>query len=522
MPRKFFVKSFLPVVGLVLLVGLVCTLVFSGLNAVRLQAWKEQVSAPFLQWMASVPSPESHYHWLDSLYDFHSGTPDTLGLSQVTRERLAYGHVVARDTSFGTELMVAKGEEVLVIEFSNLYRELAEAIALTTLFHLDLGQSAPEREQSMARLSDALEVELTTLNRSGQLPPDDVLERVVDRGLAFYQGQGRGYVMLRLSDGSLIRLAMPAPFNPWGWPVLLLLGLFITGVLALGLLLLVRAFDHNLRSVESVSTRIARGEMDARIETSDPGIVSALAEAFNGMADHIQRLVGVQREMIHAVSHELRTPVARIRFGVQMVEDSEDPSALQKQLEGIDGDIQELDELIDEILTYARLEEGGPVFALQERSITELVRQVLHEQQIIHSNVAINVEVPENSERYALSDVEPRYMHRALQNLVGNAARYASSEVLITCHCDEQTCRVDVEDDGTGIPEKDWERVFTAFSRLDNSRTRTSGGYGLGLSIVRRILFWHAGQAFISEGKRLGGARFSLVWPRRQPDSDEV
>ncbi|MBS3803128.1 MAG: HAMP domain-containing protein [Oleiphilaceae bacterium] len=524
MPRKLFVKLFPPLVGLVLVIALVSALVFSGLNRVRLQVWQEQVSGPFLHWLASVPNPQAHYHWLDSLYDFQSAPPDALALSPVTRERLAYGHVVAQETSVGTELMVVAGDQVLVIEFSNHYRDLSESIALTTLFHLNASQSIAEREQFMARLSEALRVPITTLSNSGQLPPDDVLERVADRGLAFYQppGEGRGQVLLRLSDGSLIHLGMPSPFDPWAWPVLLLLGAFIAGVLAIGLLLLVRALDHNLRAVESVSTRIARGEMDARVDTSDRRTVPDLARAFNVMADHIQRLVDVQREMIHAVSHELRTPVARIRFGVQMVEDSEDPATLHKQLEGIDGDIQELDELIDEILTYARLEQGGPVFALQECSMADLVHQVKAEQQVVHANVEIDVEIPESSQHDSASDVEPRYMHRALQNLVGNAARHASKKVLVTCCCDEETCRLDVEDDGPGIPEKDWEKVFVAFSRLDDSRTRTSGGYGLGLSIVRRILFWHGGQAFISQSETLGGARFSLVWPRKQPNGNVV
>jgi len=73
-----------------------------------------------------------------------------------------------------------------------------------------------------------------------------------------------------------------------------------------------------------------------------------------------------------------------------------------------------------------------------------------------------------------------------------------------------------VQDDGAGIPEEDWDKVFTAFARLDDSRTRKSGGYGLGLSIVRRILYWHGGQAFVGRSEELGGACFTLVWPRHQ------
>ena len=70
-----------------------------------------------------------------------------------------------------------------------------------------------------------------------------------------------------------------------------------------------------------------------------------------------------------------------------------------------------------------------------------------------------------------------------------------------------------MEDDGPGVPEKDWDRIFSPFTRLDDSRTRASGGYGLGLSIVQRIIFWHSGQAMVSRS-RWGGAQMSLVWPK--------
>ncbi|MNQ62086.1 Sensor protein RstB [compost metagenome] len=79
-----------------------------------------------------------------------------------------------------------------------------------------------------------------------------------------------------------------------------------------------------------------------------------------------------------------------------------------------------------------------------------------------------------------------------------------------------QRCRLDVEDDGPGVPPSEWDKLFTPFMRLDDSRTRASGGHGLGLSIVRRIIYWHEGRASISKSEALGGACFSLAWPRVQ------
>jgi two-component system sensor histidine kinase RstB len=100
--------------------------------------------------------------------------------------------------------------------------------------------------------------------------------------------------------------------------------------------------------------------------------------------------------------------------------------------------------------------------------------------------------------------------------------RHAESRVRLSYSIDLERCRVDVEDDGPGVPEEAWEHIFTPFLRLDDSRTRASGGHGLGLSIVRRIIYWHAGRAHVGRSTSLGGAQFSLVWPRRQEKGETV
>lgn len=519
MPLKYFLKLYARLAGLTALVLLLCVGLFSSVNSVRFQFWSDHFPEPLLRWLAADPAPADRYHWLAPYYDLRVSDPRQLSLSPVVMERLGYGQVVTLDSSIGYRSLVATADgQVLELRFEEPYREIAEATAL--LFRWYLGKTATEsRQQVASRFSRALGVKVRGVDEATLLPPEEVLERVYQRSVVFFRDEGTdlGYVLVQASDGELFRIDMPAPFDPWAWPVVLLLAVVLGGVLAVALFLGLREVDSNLRSVESVAVRIGRGEMGARVDAGTGTLVSRLAASFNGMAEHIQRLVQVQREMIHAVSHELRTPVARIRFGVQMIEDCQDPTSLARQLEGIDGDIQELDELIDEILTYARLEQGGPVFSLQEASITDLVRQVVSEQQIIRPALTIEHEIEEGSEAWAMADVEPRYIHRAIQNLVGNAGRYASSRVLVRCSLDEDNCRIDVEDDGSGIPEEDWEKVFTAFARLDDSRTRTSGGYGLGLSIVRRILYWHGGQAFVGRSDALGGARFSLVWPRKKP-----
>lgn len=517
MSLKLFLKIYARLVALAAAVVVICFLLFSVMNPVREQIWHEATAEPLMQWLAAIPEPATQYHWMPSMFGLQAGPPDRFELSPVRAERLSYGQVVGQKVDAGYLFYVLAGDGSIVrVGLKQPYTELASATALIARWHLD--SAAAEQRAAMApQLEESLKVTITAVQDPAQLPDHSVLDGLNRRALVPFQGEGNGLkVLFRLSSGDLWLMEMPPRFNPWGWPVVLLLTVVLGGVLALALFFGLRFVDGQMRKVESVAMRMTRGELSARVEAGEGTMVSRLAASFNSMAEQIQRLVEVQREMIHAVSHELRTPVARIRFGVQMIESAKSPETLNRQLDGIDGDIQELDALIDEILTYARLEQGGPVFTLQEASVPEIVRQVVDEQKVIHAGIDIRCQIDEASEPFAMADVEPRYIHRAVQNLVGNAARHAASRVTVTCQLDENNCRIDVEDDGAGIPQEHWEKVFSAFARLDDSRTRTSGGYGLGLSIVRRILYWHGGQAFVGRSDELGGARFSLVWPRVQ------
>ena len=321
MPLKFFLKLYARLAGLTALVILLCVVLFVGINSVRLQFWHERFSEPLMRWLAHTPSPEQQYHWLSPQYDFNVANAGELSLSPVIQERLGYGQVVADESSLGYRFLVTGFHgEVIQLRLSQPYQDIAVVSAQILRSHLDAA-SSEGREQAIEQLTRGLNVDILRVQDLAALPDDEVLERVHSRGSAFYLDNGEGRVLVQLSDGELVQVVLPAPFNPWAWPVILLLLLVSGSILALSLILVLRGLDSNLRTVESVAVRIARGEMSARVEAGEGTIVSRLAAAFNGMAEHIQRLVNVQREMIHAVSHELRTPVARIRFGVQMIED---------------------------------------------------------------------------------------------------------------------------------------------------------------------------------------------------------
>ena len=296
---------------------------------------------------------------------------------------------------------------------------------------------------------------------------------------------------------------------------MIFIGFLALSFLGLAAYLLVHPLEWRLRRLEQMVKRIKKGDLDTRVEVIGKDAISQLSVAFNQMAEHVQILLDSQKELTSAVSHELRTPVARLRFGLEMIEDAKSDEERLRFMEGMDIDIEQLDELIDEILTYARLEQGTPVLHFKKLNVNDILTQICREMAETAGKAGIEIECETQAAEPVLVEAEGRYLHRVVQNLAGNAIRYAGSRVRMKFEVQQDVCKVTVEDDGPGVPENEWAHVFTPFARLDDSRNRVSGGYGLGLSIVQRIAFWHGGQVTIGRSS-LGGARFEMVWPKSQ------
>ncbi|WP_235040273.1 ATP-binding protein [Vreelandella profundi] len=359
--------------------------------------------------------------------------------------------------------------------------------------------------QLLATVPDRLTAEQQTLLVSGGVVTQLVSDKLSITLLYQLPGESAWLQAGPISRGDTLPLNLHLP---------LLVGLMI--VLSLIIYLIMRSIEERMARLELAATRIASGRLETRVKVESGDFLGRLGMAFNGMANQVQSLLRGQQEMIRAVSHELRTPVARIRFAVQMVEDMTDQPAIRRQLQGIDADIAELDELVDEILTYARL--GGETIngAELETGLVDcraMAERVIDTLSPLHEGLTLALTQGDEVELLA----EPRYLQRALQNLVGNACRHAKARVVIRLWDEPRLVRIDVEDDGLGIPPEARADIFKPFARLDDSRARSSGGYGLGLSIVQKIMASHGGSVTVDTSPHLGGARFTLLIPRRDP-----
>lgn len=497
----------------------------SFIEQIRREDYREQLAALpmslMTQQLASAPAEQREpllYYLANKLELQLSLVPiSDASLGYFERARLEKGNVLVSENPWllqqrlpdGTWLLQARLDEWSEHQWYGSVSLLGDWLAEQTPAQRENLLSELRPGSWPLQLLTELPAELTA-EQQAQLASGNVLTKLVSDTLSItllYQlpGESEWLQAGPISRGDTLPLNLHLP---------LLVGLMI--VLSLVIYLIMRSIEARMARLELAATRIASGRLETRVKVENGDFLGRLGMAFNGMANQVQSLLRGQQEMIRAVSHELRTPVARIRFAVQMVEDMTDQPAIRRQLQGIDADITELDELVDEILTYARL--GGETVngAELEMALVEcraMAERVIDTLSPLNKELTITLAPGPEIELMA----EPRYLQRALQNLVGNACRHAKSSVVIQLWDEPNLVRIDVEDDGPGIPPEARADIFKPFARLDDSRARSSGGYGLGLSIVQKIMAGHKGSVTIDTSPTLGGARFTLLVPRRDP-----
>jgi len=234
------------------------------------------------------------------------------------------------------------------------------------------------------------------------------------------------------------------------------------------------------------------------------------------MAERIQLLIASQKEMSSAISHELRTPIARLRFALEMFTDTDQPAERERLSKLMEADLVELDNLIDSSLTYARFEQKKPDLHLTPVELKPWVEEQVAAMRILGRGLDLHVQLDALPPAFSV-ELDRKQMPYALGNLLRNAVKYTKTQIVVSAELvgeQQQLIALHVDDDGIGVPAEDREQVFTAFTRLDRSRDRATGGYGLGLAIARLVLEQHGGSASVGASP-LGGARFTLTWPVR-------
>ena len=328
----------------------------------------------------------------------------------------------------------------------------------------------------------------------------------------FNDFDGTAWFLKRVSDSDKVMIFGPILNEASTKANTFIYVVFLTG-LALIVFVWVWPLSRALGQLAKTTVAFGQGDFSVRANIDVPAPINELAGRFNAMADRIERLLKSHKDLSHAVSHELRTPIARIRFAMEMVREIDDEATQHKYMDTMDNNIEELDGLVDELLSYARFDREEPQLSFSQANIVQLLQQVLDNFILTETELSFNL-AHDSSE--LACDCDQEAITRIVDNLVRNAVRYADKCIQVTVHQQDNNIVIAVEDDGPGVPEEYWQSLFEPFVRLDKSRDRKSGGIGLGLAIVKRFIGLHHGEVAISKSEQLGGASFTLTFPANQ------
>ncbi|RKH97684.1 HAMP domain-containing sensor histidine kinase [Corallococcus sp. AB038B] len=259
-----------------------------------------------------------------------------------------------------------------------------------------------------------------------------------------------------------------------------------------------RTLAGPLEKLASAARAFGAGRLDVRAGLRRKDELGLVSEAFDEMAGRITQLLRSQKELLANVSHELRTPLSRIRVALDLAAEG-DAQTARELLPDITEDLSELERLVSDVLTTSRLElvtegaSGVPPLRLERVDANALLDKAAARFHTARPKHRLEVQV--DGTLPAL-EADPVLLRRVLDNLLDNAGKYSEPGTTVKLHARAagDGLQVDIQDQGIGIEAQDLSRVGTPFFRTDRSRARTTGGVGLGLALVRRILDAHHGR----------------------------
>ncbi len=274
--------------------------------------------------------------------------------------------------------------------------------------------------------------------------------------------------------------------------------------------------------LKDAAEKLAKGELKTRVSINGRDEVAALANTFNQMAEQLEMVDAKQRELerlradlIAWVGHDLQTPLASMRAILEALEDGvvDDPQTVKRYLGTAQRDVRSLSVLIDDLFQMAQLDTGGIPLDRAESSLSDLISDTLESfsELALRRGMKLEGSVDPNVDPVMM---DTQRIGRVLNNLIGNALRHTPAEGLVNVHARRTASGVEVSvsDTGEGIRTEDLPHVFESFYRGEKSRSRSTGGAGLGLAISRGIVQAHGGEIKV-QSEAGHGSRFTFTLP---------
>jgi signal transduction histidine kinase len=255
-----------------------------------------------------------------------------------------------------------------------------------------------------------------------------------------------------------------------------------------------------LQHIATAARAFGAGDLTARSRLSRRDELGELSRTFDEMAERITQLMRGQRELLASVSHELRTPLSRIRVALDLAAEG-DPQSAHQSLSDITEDLAELEDLVDDVLAMARLEgqvvgtKGMPRLRTEQVDARQVAGKAAARFTGTHAGRAVDVQIGGPDGPPIVIEADPSLLRRVIENLLDNAHKYSDAAVSIRLAVSvaDDSAVFTVSDRGQGIAPGDLPDVFEPFFRADRSRTRGTGGVGLGLALSKRIVEAHGG-----------------------------
>lgn len=283
--------------------------------------------------------------------------------------------------------------------------------------------------------------------------------------------------------------------------------LFYGGVVVI-LLVWVSPLIRQLVNLSKATQAFGMGELQQRIPVSKTSYIGAIESEFNRMADRIQQLIDDNKLLSRAVSHDLKTPIARLRFGIAALEETQSEQLRVKYFQRLNRDLDTMEELVMTLLSYARLDEANIQPDWQPIELNTWLLEKYQGQ--VYSGFSVELitcPIPLNIK------TDPKYLSMQVNNLLSNALRFGRANIRLMLALEDGIALLHVDDDGPGIDEQESAQVIKPFVRGQHSRGNS--GHGMGLAIVDRIGCWMGSKLCIGRSPDLGGARMSLRFTLR-------
>ncbi len=283
--------------------------------------------------------------------------------------------------------------------------------------------------------------------------------------------------------------------------------------------LLVRRLVRPLERMMVLAESIAHGDYDGRVDAGGPDEIARLGGALNRMAEGLQQIEGLRRDLVANVAHELRTPLSTLQGYLEALRDGVTP-ANPETLASLHDEVVRLVRLVDALHQLSQFDARVSHLRLGEVDLPALIRRLLDTYGPAFSGRAMTTSVALDAE-VSRVQADPDLVRQALGNLLDNAVCYGpeGADVVVAASRRDGTLRIAVQNTGEGIPAEDLPRIFERFYRSEKSRSRETGGNGIGLALVHEIARAHGGGTGAVSADGVTTVWFSLAL---RPDASEA